>query len=312
MVGLLLEWRGAVLNAGTDAQRFVTAAKERAAIWDEKYNAEVSLEGLRGASDEIAKIQTISEVATIAVHLAAVPLPVGLYSIPRRERGAARDANEAEKKPTELQIAFLKFTIDGTPVGETHYLAPGEMHDLDVEVRVSRWPEGATALVLEPVTIEPSGTYQVPTFSIDAPMGEGPFRLTKQGRAMLSVPQHFGARPYEFKYVAHFRPTNSEQPVDTVGRRTLVLEGVNPALNPLTGYPNLDRKLTAIRNHFRAASGMDQQELADALSLAAPLANLAGQARHDNRFNTVISESEFSKRSHAVSARSVMYRWGIR
>jgi hypothetical protein len=117
----------------------------------------------------------------------------------------------------------------------------------------------------------------------------------KQGRAMLSVPQHFGSRPYEFKYVAHFLPAESEQPVDTVGQRTLWLEGVDPALHPLTGYGNLDRKLMVIRNHLRTASRIDQQELADALALAAPLANLAGQARQDNYFGSAISESEFQR-----------------
>jgi hypothetical protein len=293
MVGLLLEWRAAVLNADTNAERFRTAAKERAGLWLGK--SEAALEGLRAVADEIAKVHVVSEVASVAVRLAAVPLPVGLYSVPPLEGGVARDTDGTEKKSPALQVAFLKFTIDGTPVGETHYLSPGEMHDLDVEVRVSRWPEGASALVLKPVTIEPSGTYQLPTFSIDAPMGDGPFRLTKQGRALLNVPQHFGARPYEFKYVARFLPANSEQPVDTVGQRTLLLEGVNPALHPLTGYANLDRKLMAIRNHLRGAPGMDQRELADALALAAPLANLAGQSRHDNYFETVISESEFQR-----------------
>jgi hypothetical protein len=119
--------------------------------------------------------------------------------------------------------------------------------------------------------------------------------MTKRGRAVLSVPQHFGARPYEFKYVAHFLPNAAEQPVDTVGQRTLLLEGVNPALRPLTGYANFDRKLLSVRDHLRGAAGVDQQELADVLTLAAPLANLAGQARQDNYFKVVVSESEFQK-----------------
>ena len=50
-----------------------------------------------------------------------------------------------------------------------------------------------------------------------------------------------------------------------------------------------------IRNHLRAASGISQQELSDAMTLAAPLANLAGQARQDNYFKGVISESEFQR-----------------
>ena len=186
MVELLLEWRAAVLSASADAQRFVTAGRERATIWRQTYGKEASLNGLRTVADAITKIQAVSEVATIAVRLAAIPLPVGLYAVPSREHRQSRDDDEGKERPPELQVAFLKFTIDGRSVAETHYLSPGETHDLDVEVRVSRWPEGATALVLEPVTIEPPGTYQLPTFSIEAPMGDGPFRLTKQGRAMLA------------------------------------------------------------------------------------------------------------------------------
>lgn len=92
------------------------------------------------------------------------------------------------------------------------------MHDLDIEVRVSRWPAGANALVLEPVTIEPSGTYQLPVFEIPAPTGEGPLQLTQKGRVRLVVPQHLNARPFESKYAAEFVPQDSEQPVDVVGR----------------------------------------------------------------------------------------------
>lgn len=295
MVGLLVKWRTTVLAAGTDAQRFVTAARGRVQSWTNAYQSEDALSGLHAVADDIAKIQAISEVATIAAHLAAIPLPVGLFSIPKRDNGEDHSSPYVDTAVNVLQVAFLKFTIDSKPLGEIHYLSPGEIHDLDVEVRVSRWPRNATALVLRPVTIEPSGTYQLPTFSIDAPSGEGPFRLPKQGRAMLNVPQHFAARPYEFKYVAEFLPEESEQAIETVGQRTLRLEGFDPGLHPITGYGNLDRKVMAVRNHLRTVSGVSQQELSDALTLVAPLANLAGQARQDNYFKSAISESEFQR-----------------
>ena len=51
------------------------------------------------------------------------------------------------------------------------------------------------------------------------------------------------ARPFEFKYVAKFTPHSTEQPVSIVGQRTLLLEGIDLARNPITGYPNLDVKL---------------------------------------------------------------------
>jgi hypothetical protein len=146
------------------------------------------------------------------------------------------------------------------------------------------------------VSIEPAGTCMLPKFSIPAPMGEGPFRLTQKGRAVLIVPQHFGARPFQFKYVARFVPATSEQPVDTAGQRTLLLEGVDSTRHPRTGYGNLDRKLIAIRDHLRATFGIGQEEVADALTVATPLANLAGQARQDNRFKAAMSESEFQKK----------------
>jgi hypothetical protein len=293
MVSLLLDWRAAVLGAAVDAQRFVSAAKERAAVWNESYKYETALEGLRGVVNEIANIKAIAEVAAVAVHLAVVPLPIGLYSMPRRETGQVTNPLEEQRNAATLTVAFLKFTIDGRPVEEVHYVSPRETHDLDVEVRVSRWPAGATALVLEPISIEPSGTYQLPTFSISAPMGHGPFRLRQNGRAVLVVPQHFSARPFEFKYIAHFVPTGSEQPVETAGQRTLLLEGIDLSRHLLTGYANLDRKLMTIRDHLRTSLAIGQQELADALTLVAPLANLAGQGRHDNRFKSIISEPQF-------------------
>ena len=295
IMGLLVEWRATVLDAGTDAQRFVTAARERVAVWNGKYKEEESLAALQTVAGELAAIQSVSEVATAAVHLAGIPLPIGLYSSPPRKTGREVEADDGEKKPVTLAVAFLKFTINGMPVAETHYVAPGQMHDLDIEVRVSRWPAGATALVLEPISIEHPGTYKLPVFSLPAPMGEGPFRLTQRGRAELVVPQHFNARPFEFKYVAHFVPPSSEQPVDTVGQRTLMLEGVDLACQSLTGYGNLDRKLIVIRDRLRAAPGIEQQELRDALSLAMALANFAGQSVQDNLFKSAISEGEFQK-----------------
>ena len=170
------------------------------------------------------------------------------------------------------------------------------MHDLDIEVRVSRWPVGATALILEPVTIEHTDAYKMPVFSMAAPSGTGPFQLKQNGRAAITIPNHFNARPYEFKYVARFEPRGSEQPVETIGQRTLMLEGMDLARQPLTGYQHIDRKLIEIRNTLRVSPHMVQQELADALMLAIPLANLAAQSVQDNVFNSAISEDEFQKR----------------
>jgi hypothetical protein len=69
--------------------------------------------------------------------------------------------------------------------------------------------------------------------------------------------------------------------VEVVGQRTLLLEGVDLARHPLTGYANFDRA---------RPSG------ADALALLTPLSNFAGQVVQDNLFRAVTSEAEFQER----------------
>jgi hypothetical protein len=295
-VSQLLEWRSGVLNAVQDAQRFQVAARERAAAWA-KGRVSNGVDGaLLKVAEVIGGITSVSEVGNVAAALAAVPVPVGLYSEHKRRSPAIVDNDDQPRaRPVELTVAFLKFTIDGKPLAETHFVSPGEIHDLDIEVRVSRWPADATALILEPVTIEHSDAYKMPVFSIGAPAGAGPFQLTRQGRAALTVPNHFNARPFEFKYVARFEPRGAEQPVETIGQRTLLLEGVDLARQPLTGYPHIDRKLVEIRNELRVSSRIVQQELTDALALAIPLANLAAQSVNDNVFSAPIAEGEFQK-----------------
>jgi hypothetical protein len=75
-----------------------------------------------------------------------------------------------------------------------------------------------------------------------------------------------------------------------------LLEGVDLARRPLTGYPHVDQKLVDIRNLLWISVSMVQKELTAALALAIPLANLAGQAVSDNMFDATISEGEFQKR----------------
>jgi hypothetical protein len=294
----LLEWRAGVLNATPDAARFVTAARERATAWLKDRPGEGVFGQLLKIAEQITGITSVNEVGTTAAALAAVSIPVGLYSEHKRQGGVRipEEDDAPRPRPAELTVAFLRFTIDGKPVDETSFLSPGEVHDLDIEVRVSRWPVGATALILEPVTTEHADAYKMPIFMIPAPAGTGPFQLREQGRAVLTIPNHFNARPFEFKYLARFEPRGSEQPVETVGQRTLLLEGVDLARHPLTGFEHVDRKLMDIRNNLRVSSFGLQKEVTDVLALAIPLANLAAQSVADNVFDAPIAEDEFQKR----------------
>jgi hypothetical protein len=296
IVGLFVEWRESVLNAKPEASRFNTAARERAKSWLETYKTNEIVTSLGGVVAKLESIHQVSEVAKVAANAACIPLPIGLYSQPDRSNRTIYQEDSSDEKPAKLTVAFVKFTVDGTPLEEIHFLSPGELHDLDIEVRVSRWPAGATDLIIEPLTIERATTYQMPVFSIPAPTGQGPYQLRQHGRVILNVPHHMNARPFEFKYVAKFVPRSVEQPVDVVGQRTLLLEGIDLIRNPITGYANLDRKLMELRDDLRQTPGVSQQELLDAIALTAPIANYAGQVVQDNLYDTIVSEPEFQRR----------------
>jgi hypothetical protein len=296
IIALLDEWRSAVLDAGPDASRFVAAATARAGIWLDKNRSNEALSIFRELASSLTQVSGLAEVATVAAQLAAIALPVGIYNAPQEKDNIPNRPKQGENSDDRLTVAFLKFTVDGVPLNEVHFVTPGDLHDLDIEVRVSRWPPGATGLIVEPVTIEQASTYQMPVFSFPAQQGTGPFLLHEKGRARLAVPHHINARPFEFKYVAKFVPRSSEQPVGIVGQRTLLLEGLDLVRNPITGYAHIDAKLIEMRDRLRQAPGVLQQELLDALTLVAAIANYAGQVAQDNIYKEAISESDFQER----------------
>jgi hypothetical protein len=296
IAAMLVEWRSAILEAKVDADRFFRAAVERQKSWLLEYG---SVELLLPLSGAMGLPSTIGDVAGFCKRIAATPLPIGVFAQePGRLRipdvGAKEDPDK--ETPVELAVAFLRFAIDGVPAAETHFLTPQEAHDLDVEVRVSRWPENAQRLELAPVTIEAPTTYNFPTFSFDRPTGKPPFVLTQRGRAVLNMPQGLNARPFEFKYAAQFRPTVVEQPVAVVGQRTLRIEGIDLCKAPLTGYEGVDRRLIEVRDQLRSQPFMNTEDLSAVLVVLTELAGLAARSLHDNLFPGVWREAAFQNR----------------
>jgi hypothetical protein len=108
--------------------------------------------------------------------------------VPQRPDWAEDTKTLAKDKPADLAVAFVEFKINGTLAERLHYLRPRETHDLDIAVRVSRWPEGATSLILSPISIEPASTYDLTVFAFDRPAAEPPFLFQQSGRMVLHVP----------------------------------------------------------------------------------------------------------------------------
>ena len=184
IAAMLVDWRTAMLNAAVDAQRFLIGAKERQKLWRSEYEKVSSVKGLIEASAAIESIQAIDQVGRLCELIVRVPLPIGVFAeeIPSYRRAKPAEQQEREApEPPELAVAFLRFSADGTSANDVHFLAPNEIHDLDVEVRVSRWPEGAQLLKLSPVSVEPASSYEFPTFEFSRPTGDPPYQLRKRG-----------------------------------------------------------------------------------------------------------------------------------
>jgi len=293
-VALLVEWRAGVLDGARDADRFLRGAKERYKLWVKEYQSSQIPSALLTNSASIVDVNDIAAVGAICSAIAATPLPVPFFAAAmppfrQREKGQ-QDPKEA---PIELAVAFVRFVINGVPANETHFLKPREAHDLEIEVRVSRWPDAASTLQLSPVSIESPETYDFPKFQFQRPAGQSPFLLKQRGRALLKAPQSLHARPFEFKYAAEFAPRTSEQPIAVVGQRTLRIESVDIQSTPLTGYPDMDRKLLAVRDQLRTQRWISESDLQASLVLLTALCGLACRALHDGLYPGVRSEADF-------------------
>jgi len=298
IIDTLLQWRISILEAKIDADRFIRSARERYSLWVSEYKDKPAANGLLIATSTLAKISSISEVSQIAHSVVLTPLPIGVFETERwvPPDGFKQPQNTQEEKLTDLTVAFLKFHIDGQPAIELQHIAPGEVHDLQIEVRVSRWPEDQAELQLTPISVEPKSTYDFPIFTFRKPSGGPPYIMQQRGRAIVFLPQGIHARPFEFKYMAEFYPEKGEQPVAVVGHRTLLIEGTDVSRFQVCGYPGLDHKLWEIRDTLRRRGGVPQDETTDALLLLGPLCNLAGRAVQDAEFPSFWLESDFQDR----------------
>jgi len=296
IVGLLLEWLNAVAAAELEADRFLRAARKRikelqARKFEDRYC--IRLIEILNAVDGEPRSQSVELIRSA---ICAEPMPVAIYADPEPERPDwARNSKHRVEEPADIAVAFVEFKINGTVAERLQHLRPGEMHDLDIAVRVSRWPDKATSLVLSPMSIEPPSSYDLPVFRFDRPIGEPPFLFQQRGRMALRMAQNLKARPFEFMYTAEFFPVASDQPVSIAGQRTLRLNG-SKSDQPITGYPAIDRKMLSLRDRLRVEPLIPEQDLDDLLQVLVPLGNLMGQSVQDALFPTVISEAEFQAR----------------
>lgn len=290
----LAEWKHAIRNAEIDAQRFLHSAKLQASEIDMTLNFSNNVK-FSEFIDRVKLINTLDELKTIQDLLKTWSLPLLLFA-KLRNKSTAKISIEDHKK-LESTVAFLKFDIDGEPAQQWNYLKPGIAYDLNIEVRVSNWPDKANFLLLKPVTIDVRERDWLPDFQFEKPKGDEPFILKGTGRVVLKIANSFGSRPYEFLYAAEFDNLSDYQNVAIVGHRRLLLEGSDSTHYPLTGFSNVDRHLIKIRNKLRAFPGLHSDDIANTMIILGGLGNIAAQALKAGLFSAGTSEQSFQSKT---------------
>lgn len=287
----LERWYRAVRLAEADADRFLRAAKLQFAEWR---TAETGYgHDLKEHFSPIVADLSPAGVASMLTEAARVPFPVRIFTEepPRQYRSQEDDA----PAKAELAVAFLEFRIDGEEAASIHRLTADRLHDLELKIRVSRWPDAADRLLLKPVSLEPEEVWLLPEFELARPSGNAPFTLEAFGRLSIRQRVAFGARPLEFIYSAEFQPVGVEQPVAVAGQRSLRLDSAEASDHRETGYSSLDTALLNVRAKLRNEPRVPDSEIGAAVRLFKPLANLVGQALQDNVFPDPIDEATFEK-----------------
>jgi hypothetical protein len=290
-MSLLVKWVAAVRAAELEADRFLRSAKILARDVAREAAVADGIARLREISSRIAALSDIDGVPELARSLLSVPLPLPVFTevpIPRRAGGRA----SAKPKKAEVVVAFAAFQVNGKPFGDPQTIQPEVIHDLDVHVTVSDWPEKAEELVLESASVEPAGTYDLPRFRFERPTGKAPYGFTNTGRLVVRYPTALYARPLEFAYRASFLP-EADHRVLVRGQRHLRIQSFDPERNPESGHVLVDKRILDLRNEVRGFGVASDADLNNFFLLLSVLGGIASQALQDHLFPRKYSEAEF-------------------
>lgn len=295
-VAKLANWRVAVRAAEPDADRHRRAAllvldevvlpvpEADAARWNQ------ALRAVRGAE--------VRSIGAAARDVALLPLPVAV-TFRSPPVGPAREpaGSSAGGGKSEDRVALVKFVIAGglvdpdVPVS----VVPGIAHEVVITVSILRWPPGAEQLILEPLYVDRRDQQMVacPSFHLPRPAAADAREANDWGRLKVESAHAFSARPYSVGYAGRFEPGGGA--VTLLGGHFAV-QSHDVEREPLTGFPEGDRAVLAVRDSVRAISpAVSDAQIESLLLVVRRLASVAGAAQQGHYFAKPISEGEFQR-----------------
>ncbi len=146
ILGLLADWTEAVHGAAVDADRFLRACRLRYRSFAADAHHSPYGMALVTALAPVAEDLDVFSVLALRRAVAQVEMPIAVFGIDKPDHFPII-SEDLPGQPEEIAVAFLEFTIDGKPVDTVHSLRTGEVHDLDLTIRVSRGPNALNGLL---------------------------------------------------------------------------------------------------------------------------------------------------------------------
>lgn len=254
----LLRWDAATQDAAGDAVRHLQAARRRAEVAQAGQAADSGDDPLLRPTAEvtaqIAAAQDPGVIGGLARQLAAVRLPLRFIEEERGRsfRPPAPVGEDGQRTASAVGICRL----DGVLVTNAHVLRPEEVHDLGLEIRLTEWPECATALEVTFLSVLSPSQARLPSFTFPRipPDGDGVFRLSASGSLSVSFTLPAGAPPQAFPVAARFTGPGLDEVLPVAGHSELRLRPFDATTDALTRRPQLDERIVAM---YSVLHGMD-------------------------------------------------------
>ncbi len=292
-------WGAAVRNAESDADRHLRAARQRARDVVRKKVGGSAGQAVSKVAQRLAEVSELEEVEICFEDLLAIRLPLPFKDPAKKEQFYNPEPTpEAQDDSGRPVVAFLQFALGNTPLAEPQDIRANILYDLSVEVRLSRWPIGVKAIEVTPFSVEPHGTVEAPTFTIEQ-SNSGDLSFSRTGRLFVRLAHDALARPLEISYGVYMLPSEASQssglPDVMVQSRSHLLLRCEEHGHPWRGNKAIHESISRIREEARR-HGLSDEELSPFLALLGSIGLVADESLASNVFPGQWREADFQER----------------
>jgi hypothetical protein len=248
----LERWEADTVSAAVDSDRHRRAAAFKArTVAVELDAADPVLGPVRDILERIAATGDLHERAGLLEDLARIPVPLPLLEPP----SAPFTGPRADQEPTPpAPRAAIAAILDGSPVTWAHAVAPGRVHELEVEARVLDWPAEAAELVLRFLSRWPHSAVDVTEIRLARPDDEvDGVRIARDtGHLALHAAAADPTTPVHLTIEGQLVTADGGRaPLRLLGHRELAVRTFDPTTDVITGAPVLDERILAMLAELR-------------------------------------------------------------